>query len=146
MYFLPSSQSLETLVYQNFFVQVLALSVIAMLGEMYFRRSCKWNIVFFVLTGLCFAAFWNLREDSIWLMPVFLVGCIITAVQMSVGLKLQVGKFFHVKLLLVVIPREVFVADPHYCHYHHHPNQFCTEQTLGLQGWITPPKMFPHPF
>ena len=110
LYFLPSCQSLETLVrvYRNSMAPVLALLVIAMLWEMYFRRNCKWNIAFFILTGLCFAAFWNLREDSIWLMPVFLVGCIITAIQMGVDHKLRVGKFFHAKLLLVVIPLVVF--------------------------------------
>lgn len=110
LYFLPSSQSLETLVrvYRNALAPVLALLVIAILWKMYFRRNSKWNIAFFILAGLCFALFWNLREDSIWLMPVFIVGCIVTIIQMGVDSKLQIGKFFRIKLLLPIIPLVVF--------------------------------------
>lgn len=110
LYFLPSAASVETLirVYRNSLAPVLAILVLASLWNMYFRRGSKGWVWSLLLTGISFFIFWNLREDSMWLLPVFLVGCIVTAIQLMVENKKKFGTILNHNLLYFLIPILVF--------------------------------------
>lgn len=69
-------------IYRNAIVPSAVVLSIASLIGLYTRRneSNKINILWAIGSGISFGFFWNIREDSVWLLPFFAGALIITAI------------------------------------------------------------------
>lgn len=112
LYFVPANSSVETMtrVYRNGLLPVLVLVVFSCLLQMYFCRGEKGYVFYSICAGLALAAFWNLREDSIWLMPLVVAVCIITAVGLAMEYKRKGGRWFRFPLAYAFLPLLLLVA------------------------------------
>ena len=104
--FIPGTACVDTMlrVYRNSLLPTLVLLVFACFIQMYFSRADKRFFLYSVCAGLAFAAFWNLREDSIWLLPFALAVCMVTAVRTAIESHQAGGIWFNRHILCALLP------------------------------------------
>ncbi len=118
-----SPQTLNAIIsqrlYRNALTVPLTLLIFAGVLGVYFNIETKKRWAYAVLTGLSLALFWNLREDSIWILPFVLVASAITVVFAVCNLikrekGQKKGKNFRVGLAkiggVLILPLVIFAA------------------------------------
>lgn len=106
LYFLPINGCTETLlrVYRNSLAPILILFLFSCFIMMYLMRRDKKVISWAILSGLSLAAFWNLREDSMWILPFVLIACILTAIMLGIENRKRKVNFFHAHMFFILLP------------------------------------------
>lgn len=78
------------MIYRNAIVPPAVVLTIACLIGLYTRRNENYKVValWSISSGVTFAFFWNIREDSIWLLPFYLGALLISAI----GIMIAIGE------------------------------------------------------
>ena len=106
LYFVPVHVSVHTFirVYRNVLLPILVLLIFACFIGMYFMRGEKKCLVWSVCSGLLLAAFWNLREDAVWILPFALVVSGITIFRIVWENRSTVSKYVRLYVMCAVFP------------------------------------------
>lgn len=89
-------------IYRNAIIPPAVILSVALLIGLYARRNESKEIIaiWSAFSGLAFAFFWNIREDSIWLLPFYSGALIITAISIIIETK---GKLEILKKLMLLL-------------------------------------------
>lgn len=106
LYLAPVNGCTQTLtrVYRNSIIPALVLLVFACFINMYFSRRKKGFGFWSVCAGVSLTAFWNCREDSIWLLPLAAVVCMLTMLFTAIENKKENKKWANKNLVLAIVP------------------------------------------
>lgn len=105
LYLIPANMhGTVTRIYRDALLPTLVLFVFTCFLKMYFTRRKKSFPFWAFCAGIALALFWNLREDSVWMLPFALAVILITMVRVVVENKTEQSKWAHMHLLLAVIP------------------------------------------
>lgn len=91
-------------VYRNSLSPTLALVLVACFIKMYFVRGKRDMLFWSLCGGVALAAFWNLREDYIWMLPFTAAVAVITIIRMAIENQAQKSRWFQRNLVIAVFP------------------------------------------
>lgn len=69
------------------------------------KKTIKWSI----LAGISLFLFWNLREDTIWIMPFCVVSSIVSVIAIIIKYVKSKNKKIFLNLIIVIIPYIIFI-------------------------------------
>lgn len=96
------SSTFAQVIYRNAIIPGAVVLVVASLVGLFTRRNEKTFIIsiWSVFSGLSFAFFWNIREDSIWLLPFYIVAILLVIVYIIHDIK---DKKIMIKKIIIVL-------------------------------------------
>lgn len=106
LYFIPANivGKESTRVYRDALLPTLVLLVFTCFLKMYFTRRKRGFLSWAICAGMALGIFWNLREDSIWLLPFAVAVILITIIKIALENKKELSKWFHINLVYALIP------------------------------------------
>lgn len=106
IYFIPANASVHTFIriYRGSITCILVLLLFTCFVKMYLTRREKGFFLWAVCSGIALALFWNLREDSIWMLPFSVMASVVTAVRIALENKAADAKWFRINILYVILP------------------------------------------
>lgn len=105
-YFIPASTGIQTFskVYRSSLAGILALLVFVSFAYLHFKRREKQVWIWTVISGISLALFWNLREDSMWIMPYIMAVAGITFVRVMLENRVEKSRKRYAYLICPIIP------------------------------------------
>lgn len=99
-------------VYRASIIPAVVLFVVGSLGGLYIRRfeSMKTVILWSLSSGISFGLFWNIREDSIWLLPFFIASLFFLFVSIMISYWKKWKELLK-RLVIVIIPIVLYMGN-----------------------------------
>lgn len=136
LYFIPASTGVQTFsrVYRSTLTCTLTLLVFVSFAQLYFNRRQKSALIWAFASGISLALFWNLREDSMWILPFVLTVLVIIVICSIVENKKEKIRWSRIRILYPVLPLMILVlcnTGIRAANYHYYGTFIRNELTEG---------------
>ncbi len=109
LFFCPINADIQSYmrIYRFSIIPSFVLLVFALMFGMYARRGKKSALLWSLGAGLALGLFWNIREDSIWIMPFVFMCCLLVIITLFIENRRAGKKMLCTGMLVAFIPLAV---------------------------------------